>query len=64
VGIVSEGSYFEDAAHELVEGARRREGLSLAFARGSAKTYAALLDELFFYYRESVRAAERGTREG
>jgi hypothetical protein len=62
--MVSEGSYFEDAAHELVEEARGRKAVGRAFARESARTYADLLDDLFFYYRESVRAAERGTREG
>ena len=61
---MSESRYFDAAAHELLEQARESRGASRALARESARTYAALLDELFFYYRESVRAAERGTSEG
>lgn len=61
---MSEGRYFDGAAHELLEQARGSKGASRALARESARIYAALLDELFFYYRESVRAAERATREG
>ena len=30
----------------------------------SAEVYKAFLDSIFFYYGESARAAERGTREG
>jgi hypothetical protein len=61
---VSEGSYFEEAAHDLVEEARGGKAAGRVLARESARTYAALLDELFFYYRESIRAAEESTRKG
>ena len=61
---MSESRYLEGAAHELVEQARECRGASRTFARESARTYAAVLDDLFFYYRESIRAAEQSTREG
>jgi hypothetical protein len=61
---VSERRYFESAARELVKQARTRRGSSRAFAREAARTYADLLDDLFFYYREGIRAAEQGTRKG
>ena len=61
---MSESGYFEGAAQELVEQARESRGASRALARESARTYADLLDDLFFYYREAVRAAEQGTRQG
>ena len=56
---MSEGRYADGAAHELVEQARENRGASRALARESARTYAALLDDLFFYYRD-----EQSTREG
>jgi hypothetical protein len=63
--VVSERRYFESAARELVkQGRARRRRSSQALASEAARTYADLLDDLFFYYRESIRAAERGTREG
>ena len=61
---MSDNRYFKEAARELVKQARARRGSSGAFAGEAARTYADLLDDLFFYYRESIRAAERGTREG
>lgn len=53
-----------DAWQELVEQARRGQEDSRVFAWKSVGAYADFLDSLFFYYRESVRAAERATREG
>ena len=47
--MVGENRYFEDAAHELVEEARGRKAVCRALARESARTYADLLDDLFFY---------------
>ena len=57
-----------DTWREQVEEARRGQeaGWSLAqgLARDSAAAYEDFLDSIFFYYGESARAAERGTREG
>jgi hypothetical protein len=62
--MVSEERNFESAVQEIIEQSQRKTGTKRALAGGAARTYADLLDELFFYYRESVRAAERGTSEG
>src|SRR5215207_10611457 len=57
-----------DAWREQVEDARRGQGAGRNLARGlvleSAEAYKDFLDSIFFYYGESARAAERGTREG
>jgi hypothetical protein len=57
-----------EAWREQVEEARRGQGAGRNPARGlvqeSAEVYKAFLDSVFFYYGESARAAERGTREG
>jgi hypothetical protein len=57
-----------EAWREQVEEARRGQGAGRNPARGlvqeSAEAYKAFLDSVFFYYGESARAAERGTREG
>ena len=57
-----------DAWREQVEEARRGQGAGRNLARGlvleSAEAYKDFLDSIFFYYGESARAAERGTREG
>src|SRR5215210_4531318 len=57
-----------EAWREQVEEARRGQGAGRNLARGlvqeSADAYKAFLDSVFFYYGESARAAERGTREG
>jgi hypothetical protein len=54
-----------DVSEELVEQARKgQETAGQIFAQGSAKAYTQFLDSLFFYYRESARAAERSTRDG
>jgi hypothetical protein len=46
----------------LVEQARRRQPVGRNFAReGAEKPYEEFLECLLFYYREDVRAAERGT---
>ena len=57
-----------EAWREQVEEARRGQGAGRNTAWGlvqeSADAYKAFLDSIFFYYGESARAAERGTREG
>ena len=57
-----------DAWRDQVEEARRGQGAGRNPAWGlvgeSADAYKAFLDSAFFYYGESARAAERGTREG
>ena len=57
-----------DAWREQVEQARRGQvaGRSLAWGlvQESADAHKGFLDSVFFYYGESARAAERGTREG
>jgi hypothetical protein len=54
-----------DVTEELVEQARKgQEAAGQIFAQGSVKSYTQFLDSLFFYYRESARAAERSTRDG
>src|SRR5215208_5111507 len=57
-----------EAWREQVEEARRGQGAGRNLARGlvqeSAESYRSFLDSIFFYYGESARAAERGTREG
>ena len=57
-----------EAWREQVEEARRGQGADRNLARGlvqeSAEAYRSFLDSIFFYYGESARAAERGTREG
>ena len=57
-----------EAWREQVEEARRGQGAGRNLARGlsqeSAEAYKDFLDSIFFYYGESARAAERGTREG
>jgi hypothetical protein len=56
-----------EAWREQVEEARRGQGAGRNLARSlvgeSADAYKAFLDSVFFYYGESARAAERGTRE-
>ena len=61
---MSEIDSFESAVQELIEQNQRRNDTGRAFARESIGTYVDLLDDLFFYYGEHVRAAERGTQEG
>lgn len=59
------GSHDSLAAwREQVERARRGRGNGRDLARGAAGAYEDLLDSLFFYYGESMRAAEMGSREG
>jgi hypothetical protein len=57
-----------EAWREQVEEARRGQGAGRNLAWGllqeSAEAYKDSLDSIFFYYGESARAAERGTREG
>ena len=57
-----------EAWREQVEEARRGQGAGRNLARGlvqeSADAHKGFLDSVFFYYGESARAAERGTREG
>src|SRR5215204_7088193 len=57
-----------EAWREQVEEARRGQGAGRNLARGlsqeSAEAYKDFLDSIFFYYGESARAAEKGTREG
>ena len=57
-----------EAWREQVEEARRGQGADRNLTRGllqeSAEAYKDFLDSIFFYYGESARAAERGTREG
>ena len=57
-----------EAWREQVEEARRGQRAGRNLARGlvqdSEDAYKAFLDSIFFYYGESARAAERGTREG
>jgi hypothetical protein len=55
-----------EAWREQVEEARRGQGAGRNLARGlvqeSADAYKAFLDSVFFYYGESARAAEKGTK--
>jgi hypothetical protein len=57
-----------EAWREQVEQARRGQGAGRNLAWGlvqeSADAHKGFLDSVFFYYGESARAAERGTREG
>ena len=57
-----------EAWREQVEEARRGQGAGRNLARSlvgeSADAHKAFLDSVFFYYGESAKAAERGTREG
>ena len=56
-----------EAWREQVEEARRGQGagrgnLARSLVGGSADTYKAFLDSVFFYYGENARAAEKGAR--
>jgi hypothetical protein len=55
-----------EAWREQVEEARRGQGAGRNLARSlvgeSANAHKAFLDSVFFYYGESARAAEKGTR--
>ena len=55
-----------EAWREHVEQAQRGQGAGRNLARGlvqeSADAYKAFLDSVFFYYGESARAAEKGTK--
>ena len=58
-----------EAWREQVEEARRGQGagrgnLARSLVGESADAHKAFLDSVFFYYGESAKAAERGTREG
>ena len=70
VSRVTQKEHFDllEAWREQVEEARRGQGAGRNLARGlvleSAEAYKDFLDSIFFYYGESARAAERGTREG
>ncbi len=52
-----------DAWQEQVERALREQADNRVLARESVSAYVDFLDSLFFYYRESVRIAERDTGE-
>jgi hypothetical protein len=57
-----------DVWREQVNQARRGQEASWSLAQGlardSADVYEDFLESIFFYYGESARAAENGTREG
>ena len=53
-----------DVWREQVNQARGGQEASLSLARDSADAYEDFLESIFFYYGESARAAEKGTREG
>ncbi len=53
-----------DSWREQVDQARRSQVDARILAEESANAYREFLDSLCFYYRETVRAAEEGTREG
>jgi hypothetical protein len=53
-----------DVWREQVNQARRGQEASWSLAQQSADAYEDFLESLFFYYGESAKAAEKGTREG
>jgi len=57
-----------DVWREQVNQARRGQEASWSLAQGlardSADAYEDFLESVFFYYGESAKAAEKGTREG
>ena len=53
-----------DVWREQVNQARRGQEASWSLAQQSADAYEDFLESVFFYYGESARAAEKGTREG
>ena len=53
-----------DVWREQVNQARRGQEASWSLAQQSADAYEDFLESLFFYYCESAKAAEKGTREG
>ena len=59
-----EAGHDPHAWREQVDQVRRRQRSVRALAQSSAHAYVEFLDSLFSYYRESMGAVERGTREG
>jgi hypothetical protein len=53
-----------DVWREQVNQARRGQEASWSLAQQSADAYEDFLESVFFYYGESAKAAEKGTREG
>jgi hypothetical protein len=53
-----------DTWRDQVEQALREQRVGRNLGRDSADAYEDFLSSLFFYYGESMRAAEMGSREG
>jgi hypothetical protein len=63
---MNEAEHYDSLAdwREQVEQALRGRENPRDLAKGTAGAYEDLLDSLFFYYGESMRAVEKGIRRG